>query len=166
MLKTVDGKELKPGMVVSTAFRKTALYAIVEIETKSITIDRVRTSAGYPSAGDRLKMLRIKDVNDARLTYVGYQKNPMNVNTIYVNTPSERSIEEMYKSHAEPNIVKEFMRLLQELSPENISCDGELSMSQIRKREADIERKWKILETYVGHKVSKVWPKSCKEILA
>ena len=54
---------------------------------------------------------------------------------------------------------KNFVRLACNLSPENLSCDGELPMAQVRKRRASLNREWKSLEQTVGRFVSEdeVW---------
>lgn|SRR5574344_929901 len=167
MILTTNGKELKPGMVVSTAFRKTALYSIVDIGPDAITIDRVRASNGFPSAGDKLKMLRLRDVEAAQLYYVGDQKNPTKYAGIS-SLSSAKTLDEMYETipFESKNIIKEFATLLSDLSPENLTCDGEASMPQVRNKQANIERKWSLLESYVGHKVSKDWPSKWNEIFA
>ena len=47
-----------------------------------------------------------------------------------------------------------FIQLVGELSPENLSCDGELSASQVRAKLASIKQEWKELENIYGEKVS------------
>lgn len=54
----------------------------------------------------------------------------------------------------EPAILDLFLSLCAQLSPENISCDGELSAAQVQVRQREILRKWKALETYVGRPVT------------
>jgi hypothetical protein len=54
----------------------------------------------------------------------------------------------------EAEIFEEFSRLTNELSPENISCDGECSRSQIAARRASINAQWRALETILGRKVT------------
>lgn len=48
----------------------------------------------------------------------------------------------------------QFIRLVCALSPENLSCDGELSYRQIRERETSLRNQWETLEIQVGRKVS------------
>jgi hypothetical protein len=47
-----------------------------------------------------------------------------------------------------------FDNLRNELSPENLFCDGEISRSQASRKEASIRRCWKELENIVGHRVA------------
>jgi len=47
-----------------------------------------------------------------------------------------------------------FADLACQLSPENISCDGECSASEVRRRKASINRQWAELERRAGQKVS------------
>ncbi len=48
---------------------------------------------------------------------------------------------------------RSFLSLACQLSPENLSCDGELSMRKVAQRRADLNRQWKALEKEVGHRV-------------
>jgi hypothetical protein len=51
-------------------------------------------------------------------------------------------------------IKSEFVTLACQLSPENISCDGERSRADVRKATAVINRKWAALEARIGQRVS------------
>ena len=55
------------------------------------------------------------------------------------------------KEHA---LFPAFDSLICRLSPENLSCDGEISRTQINRRLADIRREWKVLEKQFGRKVT------------
>lgn len=59
----------------------------------------------------------------------------------------------------EQEIFKAFDRVLTDLSPENLSCDGELSGAQVRKRARELKAEWKELEKLFGRRVSEsdVW---------
>lgn len=54
----------------------------------------------------------------------------------------------------EEELMSELDGLCCELSPENISCDGELSMTAIRKKASAIRAEWKEIERKLGRKVS------------
>ena len=47
-----------------------------------------------------------------------------------------------------------FIRLAGELSPENLSCDGECSDAEVRQRRSNIMRQWKELERRAGRTVT------------
>ncbi len=47
-----------------------------------------------------------------------------------------------------------FMQLLAELSPENLCCDGELSRSEVIKKEKEIVKTWRELEYIYGEEMS------------
>jgi hypothetical protein len=51
-------------------------------------------------------------------------------------------------------IKREFSRLVGELSPENLTCDGECSGAEVRRRRINITRQWKELERRAGLTVS------------
>lgn len=52
------------------------------------------------------------------------------------------------------NIMKQFFGLANQLSPENLSCDGECSRSQVQVRYRQIMREWQKLERRVGRRVT------------
>jgi len=52
------------------------------------------------------------------------------------------------------NLYEAFVNLVCALSPENLTCDGELSRTQVNKRLASLRRDWKALEKKAGVKVS------------
>lgn len=52
------------------------------------------------------------------------------------------------------SIRKQFEYLACRRSPENLTCDGELSRKQVISRHAAIMREWKELEVLMGRKVS------------
>ncbi len=52
------------------------------------------------------------------------------------------------------HLVDAFLKLVLALSPENLSCDGELSRAQVKAKVRSIRSQWRKLEKIVGHKVS------------
>ena len=57
-------------------------------------------------------------------------------------------------SESHQNIMHQFFGLANRLSPENLSCDGEISKAQVQVRYRQIMREWAALERRVGQKVS------------
>ena len=53
-----------------------------------------------------------------------------------------------------PKQKQEFINMVYALEPENISCDGEASITQQRRFIQKIAKDWRKLEKQVGHKVS------------
>ena len=53
-----------------------------------------------------------------------------------------------------PEMKKQFDNLASQLSPENLSCDGELSQSEVNAKYRTLTAQWKALETEVGRKVT------------
>lgn len=49
---------------------------------------------------------------------------------------------------------EKFINLVSELSPENLTCDGELSGSVVREKRRQINSEWKELEIQIGRRVS------------
>lgn len=56
-------------------------------------------------------------------------------------------------------IKREFARIANSLSPENLHCDGEISRTEAKRRGVALRKKWKALEKEVGRKVTEeeVW---------
>lgn len=57
------------------------------------------------------------------------------------------------------SLYKKFLDLCGQLSPENLTCDGELSAAQVRVRVARINKEWKSLEAQLGREVTEdeIW---------
>jgi hypothetical protein len=54
---------------------------------------------------------------------------------------------------------QELLHLTCRLSPENLSCDGEISRTQVAKRHAAIMKEWRAIEQTIGRKITEddVW---------
>jgi hypothetical protein len=54
---------------------------------------------------------------------------------------------------------EKFLDLANALSPENLTCDGELSKAAVRRRYSALMKEWKALEKLAGQKVTEdeVW---------
>jgi hypothetical protein len=55
---------------------------------------------------------------------------------------------------SEAEIMKDILDVYCGLSPENLSCDGELPISQVRRRYAALNRQLRSLEAELGRRVS------------
>ena len=57
------------------------------------------------------------------------------------------------------DIKKKFVSLACQMSPENLSCDGELPAYKIREKLKRLKKEWSILEQEVGRTVSEdeIW---------
>ena len=75
---------------------------------------------------------------DQACQYFGIAQNPPVQNTLLTRE----------------QIQQRFVSLVTDLSPENLSCDGELSAAKIRKRHAAIMAEWRSLEKQYGSTVS------------
>lgn len=53
-----------------------------------------------------------------------------------------------------PAVLGEFRSLANQLSPENLHCDGEISASAARAKAVQLKKQWAALEQQVGRKVS------------
>ena len=53
-----------------------------------------------------------------------------------------------------PDLQSEFINLANRLSPENLTCDGECSKTEVKARSRIIYREWRALEKQAGRRVS------------
>ena len=60
----------------------------------------------------------------------------------------------MKRSKLTPEIKKQFQELQIQLSPENLSCDGELTQAQTKAKFKAIMVEWWALEDKIGMKVN------------
>lgn len=62
-------------------------------------------------------------------------------------------------------IMKDFLNLSIDLSPENLTCDGELSKKEVNKRYGEIRKNWSKLEKEIEKNVTEdeVWNWSNKQ---
>ena len=49
---------------------------------------------------------------------------------------------------------EQFMRLTNELSPENLHCDGEISQAEANRKYKHLMKQWHLLEAQVGRTVT------------
>jgi hypothetical protein len=58
-----------------------------------------------------------------------------------------------------PELMREFMGILNALSPENLMCDGERPLAVARRIERALKARWKALEAELGRTVTEdeVW---------
>jgi hypothetical protein len=73
------------------------------------------------------------------------------------------SDEKIFFSYQKAEVKEKFLDLACRLSPENLSCDGELSKSEIRRKYKKLMSEWRKLEKRIGRKVSEhtVWDREC-----
>ena len=62
-----------------------------------------------------------------------------------------------------PEQKKQFLNLACALSPENLSCDGELSRSAVKRKAASLRRQWKELEKE-SKRLSSRWVARCRKM--
>lgn len=55
-----------------------------------------------------------------------------------------------------PDLKRKFLDLTCALSPENLSCDGEISSAQVRARYKELKREWGALERQAGLTVTEL----------
>jgi len=90
--------------------------------------------------------------------------NPHTTFTPVNKSPSEMPSDWWIKSHT--NELRILMGIYNRLSPENLCCDGEASLTHIRKTKADCERKLKACFILMGREIDEDICFKCIESLA
>ena len=64
------------------------------------------------------------------------------------------SDEKVFFSYQNPEVREKFIDLACRLSPENLTCDGELSRTETMRRYRHLMSEWKQLERRIGRNIS------------
>lgn len=152
--------EYRLGNVVRHEARKAGFYKVVGFEGNSVLIKRCKKVRGWPLS-DARACYKVP-VTDKRLSVYDAGEYTQDVNVHGTAAPAVHAQTAMTIAQLKENpwrysenIIKEFETLLCDLSPENLWCDGEATAAQARAAEREINRKWALLEQYVGVTVVK-----------
>lgn len=161
--KITDITALEEGDIVRHTARKTLRFVVTGFRGHSALISRC-DEAGNPD--NRYKGYRVgpKDVMRGALTYVDSRGEVLENKradlkmeariTDDTHTLNVARLEQQDFLGEYYHITCEFRKLETQLSPENLTCDGELSPNQIAARKKDIMNKWRLLEMYINKKVT------------
>jgi hypothetical protein len=154
---------IRTGSICSHPYRKTGLYVIVKSDT-GMYMARVKKQVGYPLSGGGIYKLRQSDLAMftevsfveayANYTEADLRKVKADTRKAKRETPDSK-LPELTDFSTIPEAAKQrFYQMASDLSPENLSCDGELSRSRVKARFAQIMRDWRDLQTEIGFNVS------------
>jgi hypothetical protein len=151
---------LEIGTVISIPERKRNIYKITDIKRTQYRIHRCENDPknGYPLASD--KTTYMYPIAKEGIQVIGKgtaESTEVDIFTYGSEAHKEEgvSIESLEKNVFVPRfVVKAFQSLENELSPENLFCDGEISRSAAMAKKAKIDRLWSALEGYIGKKVT------------
>lgn len=164
-------ENFQKGDIVSHDFRKSGLYAVIEVRGNRYIATRVKKQAGYPLAGTKSNLImEARHMHKvARSTkYEGMEKDKIfeEKRDKYNNSRGNQNIQELSDSEVVEKLKAmdvetsdKFRELVSNLSPENLSCDGELSRSAVNARYRKLMGQWVKAEREVGFKVTEnvVW---------
>jgi hypothetical protein len=155
-----DTSDISKGSLVRHRYRKTVTYQIVEDRGNKVSMRAVIPSSngGWQDKGNKYTYRAYKK----DLIKVGEHPLIQSLETGRMGGSSsglpalEREGLESKLSFGviSRNIMDEFTDLASQLSPESLTCDGELTSREVDLRHADLMRKWKLLESYLGYSVS------------
>jgi hypothetical protein len=152
---------LRTGSIVSHRYRKSALYLVIVVGPDIYHLVRVKKQKGYPVSA----IGRYVERDASALTEVDYAPEHASMNRESAKRsnykPSQLNILPpcQTKDQIPIDIYEQFYALLWQLSPENLTCDGELSRSQVQSRYNQLKRHWAQLEAQIGLSVSEnlIW---------
>lgn len=147
---------IRTGSIVSHVARKSAVYlAIVESSDQVLLVRVLKGNHNIvPSGAHYMEpdFSRIKEVAfEARYADLTRQK------VRELTSPFLPVCDDATK--LSDDVLQQFLELAGELSPENLSCDGELSRSRVKQKFTQLKREWARLEKQIGMSVKEdlVW---------
>lgn len=128
-------------------------YKIIGTIKRSFLLEKKSNGKQYKATAKM--MSKIKDQNKQGIG-VGRKKRTTKPDNFYME--KKLAYDKIFNPEAKmPETETELMdaldRLLGELSPENLSCDGEISRTAINKKLVAIRGEWKEIEKKLGRKV-------------
>lgn len=164
-VNTID--ELKVGDIVQHKARKTLKFKITRtIGRSSFSLQRCDMNGevntryrGYrigPSDVAKGYITLLKKADDAESKPAAEPTQKWTETSTRGTSITVGQLEKNDVLRQHTNIIAEFRRLEAQLSPENLTRDGEASPNQVAFIKKQIMDKWALLEAYVGQKVEPV----------
>jgi len=144
--KTLNFKITKRLGRTSLAMQRCDMAGNVDSRYKGYRIGPSDVSKGY--------ITLVKKVDETSAPEIEFTEAPVKKQVTQGVTVDQLEEKDILRSHV--NIIAEFRRLEAQLSPENLTCDGEASANQVAFLKKQIMDKWALLEAYVGQKVEPV----------
>jgi hypothetical protein len=147
-----DTNMLKIGTVISVPERKRNIYKIVGYTGNKYRITGCENIPGFPLKEGSRAGHYVVPFTHVGLTVIG--KGNVETSFTPAYTPrSTKKVSDLDDIFTPPFVKEAFLSLENELSPENLCCDGEISHSQAMAKKAKIMKLWTALEGYIGQKV-------------
>ena len=149
----IEGEEILIGQsVVKSPFKPRAIYLVIgEKDQGNVVLKRVMNKEGFPYSNSRTRI--IASVKDASIKIISTLPEPRNVNgqTIKIEIKTLKDLKKDKQKYSK-YIVSE-LELLSNMIDKDLSIDGEINGIDLAKRKKDLDRKWNLLEQYLGVKV-------------
>jgi len=162
------------GDIISHQFRKRGLYLVIGSQEKATEttykVVRVKKQATWPLAGTRSTLIS-REIHMTKVDHapnhasksedeIIREKSDVRSNTYTASAEAQRQVAS--DSPLDKKHVAKFLEIACALSPENLSCDGELSLSMVSSKRGRLNKRWKMLEGAVGRRVSEeeIWKAS------
>ena len=137
------------GDVIKISVRKRNIYKVVNVRKDGTLEIRKVNKVDFTDAGDKSTFLippkqfdMIEEIlGNTPVENKGPKKESLKLSEMLKN-------EFVYMMKGDWQAVQVLENLASQYSPENLTCDGELSNSEVRVRKAELDRKWQAMETY------------------
>lgn len=144
------------GTVISIPERKKNIYKITSYRNDhEYIIKHCLRAAGYPLAGDRTTFRYPAEGRNIRVIQLGIGQAPaQDVSASDASGGSEISLASIQSSPWFPKCIVDTYSYVQScLSPENLTCDGELSATQVARRRSNLLNLKNALDKCIGRTV-------------
>lgn len=145
---------LKVGNVIKISARKNAIYMITEVRESDYIIRRVNKhfedmghKATFRVPFTQMALIFEELVGTGTPIPKETQASPTSNGTELASVLVKNM--QVYESQA----VELLKRIASEYSPENLTCDGELTGADLRFKKRVLDRKWQALEMYFGYSI-------------
>ena len=144
------------GTVISIPERKKNIYKITSYRNDhEYVIKHCLRAAGYPLAGDRTTFRYPAEGRNIRIIHLGDgQTTAQAASADRTSCSSEISLASIQNSPWFPKCIVDTYSYVQScLSPENLTCDGELSATQVARRRSNLLNLKNALDKCIGRTV-------------
>lgn len=136
------------GDVIKISVRKRNIYKVVNVRKDGTLEVRKVNKVDFTDAGDKSTFL-IPPKDFGMIEEIlgnAPVENKQEIESIKLSEMLDNEL--TYQLMGDWQAVKLLENLSAQYSPENLTCDGELGITEIRKRKSELDRKWKAMETY------------------
>lgn len=144
--------KLKVGDVVKISVRKRSYYMVVSLRENEYLLRKVNKQ--FMDCGNK-STFRVPFTQMEQIFEEKVGEGSPNGSGASIDSPKGKKASELIE---ENSIFEETAAYLLKIiaagySPENLTCDGELTRAQVNAKKSELDRKWKAMEIYFDCKI-------------